>query len=231
MYYLDSNNDLCEAQSHEIFRYFGRDSEMQGAYVTDTMYDCPEAAKSALALSDVDWENTNSAEKMAVGEIYTTPDNEIVSMEDVCATGNYLEFSDVLPSSDYPGGGMEYKLDGPFEDFVNVVDVKKYDENLGWYSINDNYMDKDMNGIDEMISDELYYAQKMDAEEEFYDIIGEDGQSMEDDGFVDIVSCDEQGIDDLLSDELYYTQKADVVEEDFSDNIGEDYDGRDERSI
>lgn len=231
MYYLDSNNDLCEAQSHKVYRYFGGCSEMQGGYVTDNMYDCPDAAKSALALSDVDWENTNSAEKMAVCEIYTTPESEIISMEDVCATGNYLEFSDVQPSSDYPGGGTEYKLDGPFEDLVNVVDVKNFDGNLGWYSIDDNYMDKDMNRIDEMISDELYYAQKNDAEEEFYDIVDEDGQNMEDDGFVDIVSSDEQGIDDLLSDELYYTQKTDVVEEDFSDIIGEDYDGRDERSI
>ena len=148
MYYLDPEDGLSlkESESKTVYRYFGGDSQKAGAYITDSLYETPKEAKSALALSDIDWDAVNSADHLVVGQVELTPDNHrIIDLEEMIPTDDVLEFSTVQPSSDYPGGGNEYKITQDFDTVVDVTHEYVFNDDYELYFSTDNpYTENDM---------------------------------------------------------------------------------------
>lgn len=234
MYYLDPDDEfsLKESESKTIYRYFGGDSQKCGAYVTDTLYGTPEEAKSALALSDVDWDTINTADHLVVGQIEVTPDdNQIINLEEMTPTGDMLTFSSVKSSSDYPGGGSEYKITHDFDTVVNVTEERVYDPNNELYvSIDNPYNENDM----DVINDELYTIQAQDVNDAYWTDMGFDNYITEgDDDWQWDVADDEDAVSDLWTDieNDVASDDAGSIYDYWGDSTDVDDDGRDARSL
>lgn len=233
MYYLDPDDGLSlkESESKTVYRYYGGDSQKCGAYVTDTLYDTPEEAKSSLALSDVDWDSVNLADHLAVGQVEVTPeDNRIIDLEEMTPTGDVLTFSTVQPSSDYPGGGSEYKINQDFDSVVNVTEERVYDPDYEFYVSTDNpYKENDM----DLIDDELYTIQAEDVNDAYWTEMGFDNYITDSEDWQYDIADDEAAVSDLWTD-----TENDVASEDagsiydyWGDSADVDDDGRDARSL
>ena len=149
-------------------------------------------------------------------------------------TNNTLQFSDVEPSSDMPGGGLEYHLE---DDFSNVVQVDRVDElrhqpTKGWT----NYVDieseillntesgegveteisTDSQSIDRLLDDEEFGIQSSDTNDAVYGDAGwadpddgRDDRSLDDEWYIDSGHT-EESLDALIDDEIYEAQASDV---------------------
>lgn len=237
MYYFDPDTQLVEeSASNPVYRYHTHWDQIEGGYVTPDYYQDPVTAKENLGLSDVDFDQVNSAQYCAVGSIETTPDGRIIDLDSCVPTDNALSYRTVDSTSDMPGGGLELELKplGDFNSLVTVDDDLKFHED-DYYSINNPYNpENDM--IDDLIGQELYDVQKSDVEDEYssligieddvYDVNGDDSQWQ-----WNLSDTDVQGIDMELDDDLYALQAADV-QNDYDELLDvADDDGRDCRSM
>ena len=229
MFYLDKNKSLSEGVPNEAYRYYGGDSKLQGAFLTDQLYDTPDEAKAALALSDVDWDCVNDANHVAECTVWSTIEGNMLDFEEMEPSDQQFEWNTVAPSSDYPGGGNEILVSN-FDNYVQVNDQLTYNEDLeSWCSDNNPYEinNEDMNTIDNLIGDEEYNIQKDDVEENIW---GEDALlSADDENWQwDMVDSNNQGIDDIIGDSLWENQTE--PDDDSWDDV--DYDtGRDARGL
>lgn len=221
MYYVDSDLDIKESNTNTVYRYFGGKSKLSGGYITDRLYDTPEEAKAALGLSDVDWENVNTAEHVAIGQIECSPDDKMIHLENMTPTDETLSWTPISATTDYEGGGMEHALQNDFNDVVNVIDEKDFIPDFGYVSNDDIYHTND-DDIMKEFDDLEYDIQKDDVEDTYKTLIGEeDFLTDSDDEWQYNVGDDAESIDSLIDDEII---PSDDLEEwySFTDDEGRD---------
>lgn len=228
MYYIDSDYSIQESDTKTVFRYFGGDSQLSGGYITDTLYDTPEEAKSDLALSNVDWDKINTAEYVAIGQVECTLDDKIIDLEELTPTDETLTWTPVSESTDYVGGGMEHILQNDFNNIVEVVDVKEFTSCFGYISNDDIYHINDDNYMDEF--DNLEYdIQKEDVEDDFKTLMGEEDYITDsNEEWQYNVGDDVESVDTLIEDEFILTEDFEEWYS-FVDDESDDP-GRDSRS-
>ena len=241
MYFLDKDMNYKEANATTVYRVFGGDSSLEGGYVTCEAPVNPIQARCDLALSQHDFVDDegipvrNLASKAATGTVFTDDEDRIINPLTGQVTDNTLQFSDVEPSSDMPGGGLEYHLE---DDFYNVVQVDSVDElrhqpTEGWT----NYVDiesevllntesdevveteisTDSQAIDSLLDDEEFEIQSSDTNVAVYgdagwsdpDDDGRDDRSLDDEWYIDSGHT-EESLDALIDDEIYDAQASDV---------------------
>ncbi len=229
MYYLDDELSLRESVDIPVYRVFGGDSELEGSYVTNINPANPISARCELSLSQHDFLDMdgkpvrNTASEVASGHISVDDEGHIINNTICEATSDILEFTEVQPTSDMPGGGMEYHLQGNFNDLVQVdsVDDLRHKPTQGWLDYleaedkilygNDGNTDPEtgVNDIDPnhadingLIDEEEYHLQSDDTHNYWESYIGE---SVEDSDDIDTVS-----LDDLIDEEEYHLQSDDT---------------------
>ncbi len=243
MYYLDDDLSLQEAHENQVFRYYGGDSDLEGGYVTPENYANPICAREQLGLSQHDWTDEegspirNLASNVAEGTIYTDDDGHIINLNGE-VTDHVLDFTTVEPTSDMPGGGLEYHLEDNFYDVVDVesTETLRHQPTEGWSEYvedeaavinaadttpDDSNSDTDefvdTISTDNLIDEEEYFIQRDDADGDFYvdedwdDDEGREERSLDDDWWVGD-TYDDDSVDDLIDDEIYEVQSDDVDE-------------------
>jgi hypothetical protein len=230
MYYLDNDLSLNEANETTVYRVFGGESSLEGGYVTPELPQNPIQARCDLALSQCDFDSRNLASHVATGTIYTDDAGEIINLETLRPTEDALEFTMVEPTSDMPGGGLEYHLESPFEDIVEVdhIDELRHQPTEGWSSYveaeekmladlsepdtdwgqdasNNDNLDADStspSSVETLIEDELYDIQKSDTDSLYDDVdwTANDDDGREDRGLDDEWYNDSDHVEDALDD-------------------------------
>ena len=229
MYYLDDDLSLQEAVEKPVYRVFGGDSSLEGGYLTDSHPQNPIQARSDLALSQHDFIGDdgdpirNTASQVASCTMYTDDGGHIINLATGEVTDEILDFTEVEPTSDLPGGGLEHHLQGDFEDMVQVDTIEdlRHTPTEGWQ----NYLQAEdyvLNGCESSDTDEwdetvIPETADIDTllDEEIYNIAAEDvqqpwenyiGEYAEEDG----VDTETDSIDALIDDEEYNIQAEDV---------------------
>ena len=239
MYYLDDELSLHEATEVPVYRVFGGDVQQEGGFVTDTNPGNPIQARGELALSQHDFTGPdgtpmrNMASQVASCSMHVDDEGHIINLNTGEVTDDTLAFTTVEPTSDLPGGGMEYHLQGDFNDLVQVnsVDDLRHTPTQGWLDyleaedriINgdsdssspdawEESYDSDTAAIDDLIDDEESILQGEDVQSQWEDYIGESV----DDG----MDTETAAIDGLIDEEEYNLQAEDVQSqwEDYLDN-------------
>lgn len=238
MYYLDENMSLEQAQETKVFRVFGGEVELEGGYVTDTPPDNPIQARADLALSQHYFDARNLACEVVEGTIYTDDAGQILTLDGEY-TGHALEFTEVEPTPDQPGGGQEYHLEDNWSTVVQVDTVRELNHHstVGWEhytQAEQSIMELDNNSsmtywediqqeepvciealsVDDVLDDEIYALQKEDAEGAFVEMVGvesDGGREARWPGDEDLPEVDtaEESLNQLIDDELYDLQTSD----------------------
>ena len=200
MYYLDENLNLSEANENKVYRVFGGDSDLEGGFVTPNEPQNPIEAREELGLSQHDFccddgsPIRNMASHIAEGTIYTDDDGRIINLDGE-VTDNVLDFTEVQPTTDMDGGGLEYHLQDDFNDVVQVDNISElqHEPTEGWL----NYVDIESEVIN-------------DTEQQ-----PEDSLDDEDNPDWWVEDHSEEAIDDLIGEEEYNIQSSDVEDEYF----------------
>lgn len=250
MYYLDDELSLQEAHENKVFRVYGGDSSLEGGYVTPERPANPIDARGSLALSQHDWVDDdgnpirNLASEVAEGTIYTDDDGHIVNLDGE-VTDHELNFTTVEPTSDQPGGGLEYHLEDDFYDVVEVENIEplQHQPTEGWNnyievedafmnstedstldSATDDMMDStseavaDTLSVDEIIEDEEYFIQRDDTDDFYMDQNGDDDEGRDDRSLDDDWWVDDTHEEDSVDDLIedeIYEVQADDLEESY----------------
>lgn len=244
-YYLDDDLNICEANENRVYRVFGGDSGLDGGYVTPDCPDNPIQARGDLALSQHDFLDDdgepirNMASSFGEGTIYTTDDGRIIDPLTNEVTDNFLGFTEVAPTSDLPGGGLEYELQDDFNHVVEIDNVTelRHEPTDGWLAYveaESEAMESDMDqqvdspddwwtaddhvdeSLDELIDDEEYDIQKDDVESSFFDEQDWDSdddspeRDRSDEDWWFADSHEEESVDQLIEDEEFDIQEQDV---------------------
>jgi hypothetical protein len=238
MYYLDNNMSLCEANETTVYRVYGGNSSLEGGYVTCEQPQNPIQARSDYALSQHDFLDDegmpmrNMASQVATGRIFTDDDNHIINPTNGEVTDSVLEFQTVEPTSDQPGGGLEYALEDNFSDVVQVESVRdlRHQPTNGWMNylsaeeeILSNIEGADSDNASDVSSEEdTTDNQMIDAllDDEGYDIQQEDTNSLYDE--VQWTDSDDEGRSERSLDEELYGSTTDHADESLDDLIDDE---------
>ena len=209
MYYLDENNSLQESIDVPVYRVFGGDVPLEGSYVSDQPASDPINARWYNALSQHDFLDSdgnpirNMASQMASGHISLDDEGHIIDQNTFKATDNVLEFTEVQPTSDLPGGGTEYQLQGDFNDLVVVDSVEdlRHEPTDGWLD----YVE-----AEKQVLNGTYNPDDLDDPDDPYGGGSDDGSGGAIEGVAE--SVDAAALNDLIDDEEHDLQAIDVEE-------------------